>query len=107
MALKQFQNVDVSDENCSTSLHKAASNGQTEIVKILFENGVDLNCRGKNGETAIHWAALYGKTETAQWLITNRQCLANIFADAPAQWCVKGTGAPQPLKTAFFVEFSH
>ena len=33
------------------------------------------------------------------------QCLANIFAEAPTQWCVKGTGAPRQLKPPFFSLF--
>jgi uncharacterized protein len=53
-------------------LHVAASFGKLEIVKLLLQAGIDINCRGgtfKGG--ALNEAASEGHTEIAKFLVSN------------------------------------
>jgi ankyrin repeat protein len=50
-------------------LHVAANSGNIEVVKVLLNNGADLNQRGAFGELALHWAAAKGHTDTAKLLL--------------------------------------
>ncbi|XP_059376955.1 ankyrin repeat domain-containing protein 66 [Carassius carassius] len=49
------------DWNKKTPLHWAASKGQTEMVRILIENGARACLRTDNGWTPAHFAAESGK----------------------------------------------
>ncbi|WPX40435.1 ankyrin repeat domain-containing protein [Akkermansia sp. N21116] len=40
-----------------TPLMSAANNGNADIVKLLLDNGANVNIKGNNGETALLWAA--------------------------------------------------
>ncbi len=51
------------------SLHQAAANGQLEVVKLLVENSVDVNVRGKGGCTPIMYVAYRGYTDIVKLLI--------------------------------------
>jgi len=54
---------------CSTALHKAVSEGQTEIVKKLIEEGADINSTQGVAGTPINTAAYHGQTETVKLLL--------------------------------------
>ncbi|KAI7805075.1 ankyrin repeat domain-containing protein 66 [Triplophysa rosa] len=49
------------DWNNRTPLHWAASKGQTEVVRILMENGARACLRTNNGWTPAHFAAESGR----------------------------------------------
>ena len=46
-----------------------ASNGQTDIVLLALEQGVDFNIQNENGFTPLHAAAQYGILETVKLLV--------------------------------------
>lgn len=49
------------DYNGNTSLHYAAQNGHTEIIKLLLNvEGIDANCSDRKGNTPLHLAAQNG-----------------------------------------------
>ena len=52
--------VDGKDEEGWTALGRASYEGQTEIVKLLLDQGVLLNEKDKYGRTALMWASLRG-----------------------------------------------
>jgi ankyrin repeat protein len=52
-----------------TPLHLAAIRGQTTIVRILIENGVDKNVRDFDENTPLHYASEYGNFETIIYLV--------------------------------------
>ena len=54
-----------------TPLHKAASNGQTDIAEMLIARGADVNDKEKHGKTALHLAIDRGHLDTATLLVTN------------------------------------
>ena len=46
----------------------AAGNGYLEIVKILEENGADINVKNKFDNTPLIWAAINGHFEVVRFL---------------------------------------
>jgi ankyrin repeat protein len=55
----------------TTPLHKAARDGDTNLVKVLITNHADLNAKEKDGRTPLHWAALNGHLEVVNLLLVN------------------------------------
>ncbi|XP_019616646.1 PREDICTED: uncharacterized protein LOC109464149 [Branchiostoma belcheri] len=53
-----------------TSLHSAASEGQTEIVQVLIAAGMDPSVQNHFKDTPLHFAASEGHTETVQALLS-------------------------------------
>ncbi|MDE0683896.1 MAG: ankyrin repeat domain-containing protein, partial [Candidatus Poribacteria bacterium] len=45
--------------------------GQTEVVQLLIENGVDVNIKSGDGTTPLHSAAFLGRTDVAKLLLDN------------------------------------
>eukprot|EP01046_Picozoa_sp_COSAG06_P060562 COSAG06_NODE_12930_length_1311_cov_1.111386_1_plen_381_part_10 len=50
-------------------LHRAARLGNLELVKILIEDGADVNAKTKFGYTPLHWAVTYSHAEIITELI--------------------------------------
>ena len=53
--------VDAVDNNHSTLLHKATYNGNTEVARLLFEYGANINARNKDGQTPQHLLAMFSE----------------------------------------------
>ena len=54
-----------------TALMHAARDGHTEVVKLLIDNGADLNHKSNHGDTALMYAARDGHTDVVKFLIDN------------------------------------
>jgi hypothetical protein len=63
-------NVNVKDVSGSTPLHWAAYNGHIEIVRLLLQNGADVNAKSNYGST-LHWAASHGNVDILHLLVEN------------------------------------
>ena len=57
--IKNFGDVNNSDDSGWTALHFAVNVGQVEIFKYLMENGADLCLKDDLGQTSLHAAAEY------------------------------------------------
>lgn len=72
-----------------TPLHRAAAYGRVRIVKLLLENGAEVNIRNEGGETPLHYAARHGHVSVMKILLE--------YGADPAQ---KGTGCGTPMQWA-------
>ncbi|KAJ4861397.1 ankyrin repeats (3 copies) domain-containing protein [Trichoderma breve] len=52
-------------------LIQAAENGQKHIIKMLLDNGADVNARGPDDQAPLWWAAWGGQKEIALLLLDN------------------------------------
>jgi ankyrin repeat protein len=50
-------------------LHISANGGNIGVVKVLLDNGADINQRGAYGELALHWAATKGRIDVVGLLL--------------------------------------
>ena len=49
--------INDADENGDTALMYAVQNNNIELVRLLLENGADVNIENEQAETALHYAA--------------------------------------------------
>jgi ankyrin repeat protein len=56
------------DKNGETALHKDASRGSTEVVRVLLAAGASVRAVGDEGETPLQYAAHYGHNAEARAL---------------------------------------
>ena len=53
------------------ALHLASGAGHTGIIRLLLDQGVDIQTADKAGRTALHYSAIYG-TEAVVEMLLNR-----------------------------------
>ena len=53
----------------NTALHEAAQNGHDAAVRVLLDNGSDVNARDDDGHAALHVAARVGRSTIVQTLL--------------------------------------
>lgn len=71
-ALKYQQaKINEQDENGETVLHQSCLSGQLEIVRLLVENGAELELRDDRGWTCLHYAAFGGRVDVVNFLINS------------------------------------
>lgn len=54
-----------------TPLHLAASNGQTELTRLLVALGAKVNIQDNHNRTALHYAAGYNRKVVAEVLVAS------------------------------------
>ncbi|KAL8714062.1 MAG: hypothetical protein Q9225_006637 [Loekoesia sp. 1 TL-2023] len=68
--------------NGTTLLHLAAATGNLRLIRLLIQEGGDVNAQDEDGETPLHWAMTReGNYEVARLLIQNGADLANRTVD--------------------------
>lgn len=67
------QGADLSsvDPEGNTALHRAASEGKINVVKLLIKSGSKIDATNGNNETALYFSAASGHLETTAYLIKN------------------------------------
>lgn len=53
----------------SGQLHKAASTGKVDLIRLYVKYGDDINAVNENGQTPLHLAYQHGQTEAVAVLI--------------------------------------
>ena len=61
--------ISIKDKDGNTALILASKNGHTDIVKLLFQKGADLENQNKDGSTALMLASDNGHTEIVKILV--------------------------------------
>jgi hypothetical protein len=66
-------NVNVKDDGDGmTPLHWAARNGHVEIVRLLLQNGAEVNAKSNRGWTPLHWTTvIFGHIDILHLLVEN------------------------------------
>ena len=62
-------NVHFTAKGGRTALHKAANNGNVELIRGLLSGGADVNATDNWGRTALHNATLHGYVEIVHLLV--------------------------------------
>jgi ankyrin repeat protein len=70
---KERRTVDRSTINPAPgSFYAAAADGDLDSVKMMLEDGQDINARDKDGVTALAWASIRGRVDVARYLIEQK-----------------------------------
>lgn len=71
--IKQGANINTKDGNCKNALHYAIQNNCAEMVKLLTDNGIDVNITSDNfcDKFAIINAAKIGNVEVIKLLVNH------------------------------------
>lgn len=59
----------IDSKDGQTPLHKSCIIGNLDILKLLIENGANLNITNKNGWYPIHLASYFGNTQIVLYLL--------------------------------------
>ncbi|XP_031556000.1 ankyrin-3-like [Actinia tenebrosa] len=76
--IKEHSNVNALNESGLSLLHVMARQGDAESVKILLENGAEVNRQALNGSTPLHEAAQSGSLDCILMLLSYE---ADLFAE--------------------------
>lgn len=68
--MKKESNPNLKDELGTPLLHHAAERGDVESVKLLINQGVDVNEFNRAGQTALAYACRFGRKEVVNILLT-------------------------------------
>jgi ankyrin repeat protein len=63
--------------NGATAIHAACENGHLGVVKVLAENGVDVNTRGMQGVTPLYSAISYNHPAITRYLLVSAKADPN------------------------------
>jgi ankyrin repeat protein len=71
-------NVDGTDTSGNTSLHVAAKEGHSDVVKYLLEMGnAEVGKSNKYGDQALHWTTVQGNLDILQYLVEKHNVCLN------------------------------
>jgi uncharacterized protein len=80
-----------------TPVADATMRGERDTVRVLLQQGADVNAAQGDGMTALHWAALMGDVETAEMLLyagANVNASTRLGAFTPLLLAAKSGEAP-------------
>lgn len=66
-----------------TALTVVAAAGRTDLTKLLFAAGANINCKDGSGMTALHHAVRQGRHDTVKWLLGHKAKMINTGAGLP------------------------
>ena len=69
--LKRILEENPSIKNKSRALHMGAKNGNLEVVRLLLENGANVNHTAKHGQTVLAVAMKYDREPVVKFLLDN------------------------------------
>ena len=70
--IEKGENLNALDKTFQLSaMSWGALHGQTQVVQLLIENGVDVNIKSGDGATPLHSAAFLGRVDVAKLLLEN------------------------------------
>lgn len=65
-----------------TAAHWAAKNGHSDVLKLLFNGGVDMRLRDQETRTVLHYAAMSGDIHSVKFILENTSILVNSQCSA-------------------------
>ena len=77
--------IDCIGEYDQTALLIAALNNRTDVIRLLLQNGADVNKRDRSGVTPVHHAAVGNNTEALAMLIKHEASIniTNNYGEKP------------------------
>ena len=80
------------DSQGMTALHIAAKHGSLKCLRILCENGCDINAQDNLGQTAAHYSAMHDHIDTFEYLVTIKHIdllISNHSSKLPIHYAAK------------------
>lgn len=68
-------NIDSRTSMHRTPLHLASIRGHVEVVRLLTNEGADVDAEDVDKNTPLHYASMYGHTEVVQKLLKRGACV--------------------------------
>ena len=76
-------------EDARQDLHQAASEGHLEVVRLLVENGANVNARDENGRTPLFRAADEGHLDIVRLLVENGAEVNGLIIGGTTLFCIR------------------
>jgi ankyrin repeat protein len=71
--------------DCGPPILEAAAKGHTDVIRLLLENGANINQEGKDGQNALFVASQNGQKAAVQMLIEAGACVNNEDGMTPIE----------------------
>lgn len=86
------------EDKPTKSLHRAAADGDIELVKSLISKGADVDTKDEDGWTPLHFAAYRGQKEVAEVLIAKGASISatDTSGSTPLHWAASYGGKRVP-----------
>eukprot|EP00964_Phaeocystis_antarctica_P036242 scaffold20699_cov66-Phaeocystis_antarctica.AAC.4 len=79
---------------------KSSSNGHTELVKLLLDQGASVNKKGEEGQTALMVEIFSGHTKVVKPGRVNCSESKHVWCKRSVRpFCVHGTARPWPVRS--------
>lgn len=99
-AKRKYTRIGLRQEVGESALHWATLRGDMIMLKLLMDNGAEVDHADQDGKPPLHLAAFNGRVDVAEALLERRADpnVQDVRGNTAIQWCILAGGSLKMLK---------